>query len=244
MLHLASGQTLFDLALVAYAVLVLPVLSAINGRKLAQDAQAPLARRYTRMMLRGWLTVAALGALWRVTNRPLSALGLDIPLSLGGKIGLLAAGVAILAAIVVQLLLPRVITAERRARLREQMRAIKILPRSTLELVLFLGVSLTAGVWEELIYRGFLMGFVGAYAGIVGAVIVSTLIFGIGHIYQGWRGALNAGTLGLLFGVGYALSHSLWWLIAIHALVDMFGGVLAWRVLRMPEPAMKNTAPA
>jgi len=233
MFHLAFGQTVYDVLLVVYAALVMPALSARNGRKLSPDA--PLAPRYLRMMLRGWLAAAATAALWTFTKRPPAALGLDIPLGAGGMIGLAIACAVLVVAIVVQLLLPRLMTPQRRERLRGQMRAIKILPRSTVELLLFLGVSLTAGVWEELVYRGFLFWFIAPYAGIAGAVVLSTLVFGIGHVYQGWRGALNASVLGLLFAIGYALSRSLWWLMLIHALVDAFGGLVAWRVLRMPD---------
>jgi membrane protease YdiL (CAAX protease family) len=237
MLNLAPGQTAFDLLLVAYVVLVLPALSVRNGRAMAAAPDAPLAPCYLRMMLRGWLAAAAVGALWLFTRRPLATLGIDIPLGTRGELGLAVAAAALLFAAIVQLLLPRLMTPERRERLRGQMRAIKILPRSTLELALFLGVSLTAGVWEELVYRGFLIWFIAPYAGLIGAVVLSTLVFGIGHSYQGWRGARNAGTLGLLFAIGYALTGSLWWLIAIHALVDAFGGLLAWRALRLPELA-------
>jgi uncharacterized protein len=235
MLHLAPGQTAFDLVLVAYAVLVMPALSARGGRAMAAAPDATLAPRYIRMMLRGWLAAAATAALWVFTKRPLAALGLDIPLGDGGVVGLAIASGPLAFAIVVQLLLPRLMTPQRRARLRDQMRSLKILPRSTVELTLFLGVSLTAGVWEELVYRGFLMWFLAPYAGIIGAVAISAFVFGIGHIYQGWRGVMNASALGVIFAIGFALSRSLWWLMIIHALVDAFGGLVAWRVLRMPQ---------
>lgn len=240
--HLAAGQTLFDLLLALFAVAVMPAISARNGRAMKARPAAPLARRYLLMLLRGWLVAAAIGVLWYGTGRAPAALGLDLPLGPGGEIGLGIAALAIGFAIIVQSLLARLMTPERSSRLREQMGYLKILPRTTLELCLFLGVSLTAGVWEELLYRGFFFWFLTPYTGLAAAVILSALVFGIGHVYQGWRGAMNAGTLGFLFALGYALTHSLWWLMAIHALVDAFGGVMTWRVSRMAPP--KNAAPA
>jgi membrane protease YdiL (CAAX protease family) len=237
--HLAPGQSVLDLLLVAYAVLILPLQSVRNGRRMAAAPDAPLLPRYLKVMLRGWIAVAAVAALWLFEKRAPAALGLGDPfddlIGLGAVIGLLIVGAT------AQFRLARTMTPNRRARMRSQMRTIKILPRSTTELVVFLGVSLTAGVWEELVYRGFLFWFLMPYAGLAGAVVLSTLVFGIGHAYQGWRGVLTTTVLGLLFAIGYAASRSLWWLMAIHALIDAFGGVLTWRVLRMPEP---ESAPA
>ena len=42
--------------------------------------------------------------------------------------------------------------------------------------------------------------------------------------------------LGGVFALAYVLTHSLWWVMAAHALVDLWGGTLGWRVMRMPEP--------
>jgi membrane protease YdiL (CAAX protease family) len=94
----------------------------------------------------------------------------------------------------------------------------------------FLLLSLTAGVWEELLYRGFLVGFLEPRAGLLAAVVLSSAIFGLGHVYQGRRGILNTGLVGLVFAGLYALTRSLWWLMLAHALVDMAGGVVAFRI--------------
>jgi membrane protease YdiL (CAAX protease family) len=237
MLHLAPGQTLFDVLLVVYAVIGLPLVSTLNGRRLARDADTPLVPRYLRTMLRGWLTAAAVALCWWYARRPFPELGFDVPLSAGGRWGALAAALAILVAAVIQFGLSRLITANRQDALRKQMTYIKILPRTTPELLLFFGVSITAGVWEETLYRGFLIWFTSAYFGLVGAVVATSVVFGIGHAYQGWRGATNAGLLGLGFAIGFALTGSLWWLIAVHALIDVFGGLTAWRAMRMAPRA-------
>jgi membrane protease YdiL (CAAX protease family) len=73
-----------------------------------------------------------------------------------------------------------------------------------------------------------------------GAVVLSTAVFALGHVYQGWRGIPRAGFLGLLFAVGYVATASLWWLIALHALVDVYGGFVAWSVMRAPSPAAQR----
>jgi membrane protease YdiL (CAAX protease family) len=52
------------------------------------------------------------------------------------------------------------------------------------------------------------------------ALIVSIIMFGIGHIYQGLSGViLTSATGALMLGV-YAATKSLWFVAAFHALVD------------------------
>ena len=105
-----------------------------------------------------------------------------------------------------------------------------VAPRNDLE-------AQVAGIWEELLFRGFLIWFLAPYAGVVGAVAISTLAFGLGHAYQGWRGIPRTGVIGLILAAAYVAGGSLWWVMAAHALLDLYGGLLAWRISRMPEAA-------
>jgi membrane protease YdiL (CAAX protease family) len=235
MLHLAPGQHWIDLVLVAYAVAVMPVLSVINGRRLSANPDGSLVPRYWRTMIRGWLAVALVAAAWISLHRDFAALGLDAPIGPYGRYGLLAVAVAAIGLGVVLTNIRRVIKPARFPELRAQMRELKILPRTNSELLVFLGVAVTAGVWEELMYRGFLIWFIAPYAGVIAAVFLSSLIFGLGHGYQGAKGIVRTFVLGAVFAIAYMLTHSLWWVMAAHALVDLWGGTLGWRVLRMPE---------
>jgi len=232
---LAPGQHLIDLILVVYAVAVMPALSVINGRRLGADPDVSLVPRYWRTMLRGWLSAAMIVAAWIVLHRDFATLGLDIPVGTNGLYGLLLIAVLTIGLVVVHMNIGWVVTPKRYPELRAQMRELKILPRTTNEMLVFLGVSVTAGVWEELMYRGFLIWFITPYIGLVGAAVLSSLIFGLGHGYQGWKGIVRTFVLGGVFALAYVLTHSLWWVMAAHALVDLWGGTLGWRVMRMPE---------
>jgi membrane protease YdiL (CAAX protease family) len=235
MLYLAPGQDWIDLVLVAYAVVVMPALSVINGRRLGADPGVSLVPRYWRTMIRGWLSAALIAAVWIALRRPSAALGLDIPVGTLGMYGLLAIAVAAAGLAVAHLNISRLVSPKRSQELRAQMRELKILPRTTNEMLVFLGVAVTAGIWEELVYRGFLIWFITPYAGAIAAVAISSLIFGLGHAYQGWRGAVRTFILGAVFALAYVLTRSLWWVMAAHALVDLWGGTLGWRVMRMPD---------
>ena len=227
---LAPGHNYLDLLLFALAIFVLPAISAFTGRRIARAPEQSLLPRYVQTMARGWLVVALVAGTWWWSGRPTAWLGFDVPVGEYGLYGLLFVGI-LAAGMTFQLArFDRLVTADRLPKLRQQIRDIKILPRTRSEFIAFQFVALTAGVWEELLYRGFLIWFLGAYLGIVPAILLSTAVFGLGHIYQGWGGVLRGGGLGLLFAIGYVLSASLWWLIALHALVDIFGGTMAWRV--------------
>ena len=62
----------------------------------------------------------------------------------------------------------------------------KYLPHTSGELRSFVGVSVTAGVVEEIVYRGFVFWYLGQWMPLWAVVIVSSAAFGLGHSYQGW----------------------------------------------------------
>jgi membrane protease YdiL (CAAX protease family) len=78
---------------------------------------------------------------------------------------------------------------------------------------------------EELLFRGFLQGRLEALlgarrgAGFL-AALLQALAFGLAHAYQGPTGILVTGCLGLLFGLLYLRTKSLWPLVVAHGLID------------------------
>lgn len=115
--------------------------------------------------------------------------------------------------------------------------AIRILPQSTKERVPFLALSITAGCCEEFLYRGFAMAvFTRAGFPVWASVVVSSVLFGVAHLYQGRGGLIGTGILGVLFGVFRAFTGSLIPVAAWHAAVDVVAGIAGPRYL------IQNTA--
>ena len=112
-----------------------------------------------------------------------------------------------------------------------------LLPRTGAEKLVFAGLSVSAGVGEELAYRGFLILALAPVAGTVGAALLSTVVFGIIHAYQGTIGIARTGALGGVLAWGFLASGSLWPPILAHTLIDLLAGlVFAERlVVRPPE---------
>ena len=60
------------------------------------------------------------------------------------------------------------------------------------------------------------------------AVVLSAVLFGMAHSYQGWNGGLRAGVVGLIFALSYVLTGSLWIPILLHIVVDIHSGLVGW----------------
>ncbi len=75
-------------------------------------------------------------------------------------------------------------------------------------------VCITAGICEETIFRGMPMYLLhNQISGIntAGIVVVTSMVFGVAHAYQGWRGILAAAAFGAVLMFGYAQIGTLLW---------------------------------
>ena len=83
-----------------------------------------------------------------------------------------------------------------------------------------------AAFGEEMIFRGYLMNRLADLVGRAGtgwviSLFGSSLIFGLGHGYQGLAGIINTATIGLLLGTLYLVTkRNLWVNIICHGLID------------------------
>jgi membrane protease YdiL (CAAX protease family) len=76
-----------------------------------------------------------------------------------------------------------------------------LIPQTSLELVLWMVVSLAAGICEEAVYRGYLQRQLGALCRSVPVgIVLSAVAFGAGHLYQGIARASVIAASGVLFG--------------------------------------------
>jgi len=108
-----------------------------------------------------------------------------------------------------------------------------LLPHSLMEFVVWIAISLTAGICEEIAFRGFLQKEFHALTGnIVAAVMAQGVVFGFFHAYQGWRNVVVISVLGILYGALAAWRGNLRVNIVSHAWTDIWEGWLKFAVLR------------
>ena len=93
-------------------------------------------------------------------------------------------------------------------------------------------VSVTAGVCEEILYRGLLLAVLSPVVGTWPAVLLSSLIFGLGHAYQGASGIIKTTVIGLVMALLAVFSGSLFVPMLLHAVIDLTSGRMMGAALR------------
>ncbi|HSB81141.1 MAG TPA: CPBP family intramembrane glutamic endopeptidase [Candidatus Methylomirabilis sp.] len=99
-----------------------------------------------------------------------------------------------------------------------------------------------AAVWEETVFRGFLLGRLRAAMPVLDtkgaalrrdllAVVLTALFFGAGHGYQGGLGLVQTTIAGVALGALAVWRNSLWPAIGAHLAIDTFG-LLVLKVLK------------
>jgi uncharacterized protein len=101
-----------------------------------------------------------------------------------------------------------------------------LLPRTPLEILVWIGVSVTAGFCEEAVFRGYLQKQLLALTGSAAiAVSVQAILFGIAHGYQGFKNVVVITVLGALYGVLALWRRSPRPGMIAHAWSDVYGGL-------------------
>ena len=103
-----------------------------------------------------------------------------------------------------------------------------LLPEGPVELLLWLALSVSAGVCEEVVYRGYLQrqfSLLGNSAAV--GLLVQAILFGISHGYQGLKLVVTITVYGILYGLLAQWRRSLRPCMIAHAWSDAIG-ILPW----------------
>jgi membrane protease YdiL (CAAX protease family) len=107
-----------------------------------------------------------------------------------------------------------------------------LLPRTRGELPYGAGLAVSAGIFEELMFRLAMPALLfGIWPNGPLAFMLATALFGLLHLYQRWTGVLTATLLGAVFAYLYLVSGNILLPIALHLLVDLRALVLLPLVL-------------
>ncbi len=108
-----------------------------------------------------------------------------------------------------------------------------LLPHSFLEILLWTATCATAGICEEMVFRGYLQRQLNSFTGsIATAVVAQGIIFGLFHAYQGWKHVTVICVLGVLYGALAAWRRNLRVNIISHAWSDFWEGWLKFLIWR------------
>jgi membrane protease YdiL (CAAX protease family) len=119
-----------------------------------------------------------------------------------------------------------------------------LLPSGPRGRYLFAAVAISAGVCEEVVFRGWLLCTLHNVIGLNGTTLVlaAAACFGLAHFYQGAIGVIGATIVAILFTFLYVQSGSLLLPIFLHVLIDLRWVLLpARRSVDLPMLATENS---
>ena len=216
-------------------------LRRLNERLAAGEADARLGV-YRGVLWEELLLVAAVLGLWWAAGRPWAALVPEAPTAPGwlpwagwGA----AAALSVLLVVQARALLG---DPEELEDARDQIAPLEpILPHTEREHASFRLLAVAAGVGEEILYRGFAFAWfvalasgpwgLGPWPALGVGALGSSLMFGLGHAYQGAAGMVKTGAVGLVLAALAVATGGLWAPMAVHTAVDLTSGRLAYAVL-------------
>jgi len=219
---------------------VLPWRGYARLKKLQSIPQITSADRlalYAWTIVFQWTAVALVG--WRAWANGYTRV--DLGLVTHGRFGLVSPSVigGVVLATFQWFNLRRLGRLPEKLRAKFQSLAERLFPQSPTEMLFYVALAVTAGICEEFLYRGFAIAALTHAAAPSWAVIaLSSILFGLAHIYQGRGGLVSTLFIGTVFGIARIGYHSLVPVVCWHVAVDVIAGVAGPRfLLRRPETA-------
>jgi membrane protease YdiL (CAAX protease family) len=213
------GATVLTL-LTAWFVVRIARSPGTTARRRAEIESRPDGRlRFHRRYVLSWWLVAAVALTPLLSDPELRPddYGLIVPRPAGIAFG------AVVFAGFVALILLRGRFARRGRPPQAPPRVAFLLPRTARERRWGVATAFTAGICEEVVFRGaFLAGAVGLlHLSLPIAALATSLFFGLGHLYQGLPGVLATTVFGLVATGLYVFTGSLLLSVLLHAAVDL-----------------------
>ena len=234
---------LSDHILVLIYGLVIPFMSGVKSLENFQNIQFTEAiRRRFYLANSLFLCLAAVVILvtWWLHDRPFDAMGFRLSIDVKNQ-ELTFSLIALLAILYAGDLLMSIRKWKKRDLTVDTLDdTTPFLPRKLRELPAYIVMCISAGVFEEIIYRGYMVTyFLPEYNFSTGlpvlAVTAPAFLFSLAHYYQGWQAVLKIFLLSLLLGIIFLSSGSIWVVMIIHFLIDLIGGLVAMRLMKSQE---------
>lgn len=216
---------------------LLPVLAIRQGLK--NNSAVTYSSRQKRVIyfstcISHFIMAALVLSVWLIYQRPAAAMGLTFTVKGFNWIWPLLAFVIIYTIdSIYSVSSPRKIAAA----VSEWKKRTPFLPVNHREFRVYLVMCLCAGVFEEVVYRGYLVTYFSylfrdsAWQAMI-SVFIPALIFSVSHFYHGTKNIIKIFLLSALFGYIYILSGSLLLVMILHFLVNVLGGWLSVKYMK------------
>ncbi|NNF32876.1 MAG: CPBP family intramembrane metalloprotease [Saprospiraceae bacterium] len=228
-----SNITLWDHLFFILIAIVIPVLSVLRGQVNMEEVRMTVSDKKKFYLANAgvlWIGAIMVFVLWLLALRPLEEMGFRSPIM--DLLVIVLTGLFIVAYVI-----ETYTELNREGNEDEILKSAAFLPQNKQELGYFMILAISAGICEEIVYRGFLVNYLMAVIddqilAFNVAVIFPAVIFGIVHMYQGINSVLKIAIMSLLFSTIFIFSQSLLIVILLHAGVDIVGGIIGMNISR------------
>ncbi|MBC7850382.1 MAG: CPBP family intramembrane metalloprotease [Chitinophagaceae bacterium] len=225
-----------DYILVALFGIVIPFVSGVKSSTAFKNLAVPFdfysrRRFYIGNSLFLFLMAAIIIIVWWLYSRPFDVLGFTRPSSIGKSIPWWMIAL-FLFMYLFDMFYSLFEKNEREDTIEKLHDQTPFMPTEIRDLPAYTVMCISAGVFEEIVFRGYLINFfqyvfASVPAGAAWAVITPAIIFSIAHFYQGPGAVFKILVLSLLFGMIFWHSGSLYAVILLHFFVDFISGLLS-----------------
>jgi membrane protease YdiL (CAAX protease family) len=214
--------------------IILPFMSGLQSQLLEGSLQF---NEYTRkkLYLSNSLMLAIAGSsvllLWFFKQRGLTTLGFNLPRLQNQYFTVFF----LVAAFIIGYVIDLYFSARKMNALKQEdnwFEKSSFLPEKTRELPSYIILCLCAGIFEEIIYRGFMVTYFLPLNGTENeipwmAIFAPSVLFSLAHTYQGWTAVIKIFIFSLLLGVIFIITKSIYPTMILHFLIDLVGGIVA-----------------
>ena len=213
--------------------LAVPIMSAVSGPVDLDDIEFDFPTKrsvYINNSMMLWLGAGIALGIWFFHGRSFASLGFSMPQA--ERPAMWMTMVALFMGFYAYDTISQMVSSEKRAEVwRRWQKNTPFMPLTYRELVPYSGMAITAGICEEIMFRGFLIQYLLAMfgtskSGMTAAIALPALVFAVSHRYQGWQAVFKILLMSILFGYIYVYTQSLWIPIVLHIIVDQIGGLI------------------
>ena len=235
-----ESLSLVDIAMLAVILVGLPLESLrtlkSDRAELASGQPGVRIKHYAQTIMWLWGLALPVLVLWATSGRDWSDLGFQIEAGTVAIVGWALAG--LIAAFFTYQLAVVIYSPSVRQQFRDGLAKDSIssnfLPQTDAERRIFNLMGISAGISEEIIFRGYLIWTLSLFMPLSIAAVVALLVFTLLHLYQGANKLPVIFITGGLATLVFVLSGSLWPAIAMHIFVDVINNQTAWKARMAP----------
>lgn len=211
--------------------LLIPLMSVQQGKPEfgdhTFDTQSKIKLYYSNGLVL-WVGVFFIFLTWHWNQRSFTTIGFSSPILNGMTI---LCTVILIGTYLIELFRETISPIRKQNAVKKWEENTPFLPSNHHEYKHFIFAAFSAAFCEEVIFRGFFINYMLAFTnlsdvGLVSAIVLPALLFGVMHIYQGHAAVIKIIIGGVLFGLIFYYSQSLWIAIIIHFVIDLIAGYL------------------